>query len=110
MAINKTGTKRGALISKHQKAGDGWEDLAATVNEQAAKDYKWFLNHPGKCLQTDGKAETKQTLEAFFRSEWFGTLCTIAGAELAADDVLKNIEKNKDKQHRRKCPKGVEND
>ena len=70
MAINKTGTKRGALISKHQKAGDGWEDLAATVNEQAAKDYKWFLNHPGKCLQTDGKAETKQTLEAFFRSEW----------------------------------------
>lgn len=110
MAINKTGTKRGALISKHQKAGDGWEDLAATVIEQAAKDYKWFLNHPGKCLQTDGKAETKQTLEAFFRSEWFGTLCTIAGAELTAEDVLKSIEKNKDKQHRRKCPKGVEND
>ena len=61
-------------------------------------------------MQTDGKAETKQTLEAFFRSEWFGTLCTIAGAELTAEDVLKSIEKNKDKQHRRKCPKGVEND
>ena len=101
MAINKTGTKRGALISKHQKAGDGWEDLASAVIEQAARDYKWLLKYPGKCLQIDGKAEAKQMLESFFRSEWFITLCTIAGVELAAKDVLISIAKNKDKSTRR---------
>lgn len=105
MAINKTGIKRGALISKHQKAGDGWEDLAATVNEQAAKDYKWCLNHPGKCLQTDGKAETKQTLEAFFAvsgsalyarsrgQNWQRKMCLKVSKKIKTNNTVANVLK-----------------
>ena len=75
----------------------GWEKLAGAVILRAVRDYAEVCRRLEKRPDLKAQAKEKQSLERFFRSDWFQTLCAMNGAEL--NTILeKEIRKHDSRQ------------
>ena len=60
----------------------GWQRLGEAVVLQAAKDYRTVLRRLKWRSDSYELIKEKRSLEHFFRSKWFGTLCDMDGSVL----------------------------
>lgn len=76
--------------------GYGYESLAVNIVVQAVKDYRSAL----KKLQQDSEdfraAATRAECEGFFRSSWFGVICSVDPEELLrkTEEVLERVNRD----------------
>lgn len=61
---------------------DGYEKLANAIIIQAAKDYRVALRRLRRKPNNKDAASEKESIERFFRSDWFRTLTEVNGEML----------------------------
>ena len=59
-----------------------FEDLANAIVYRAAKDYKKTMSKLAKDQEVEEMGDKKETLEKFFRSEWYCLLTNVDGEML----------------------------
>ena len=70
------GQRREALIN------EGWKNLANGIVLQAARDYRRTLRRQGLNPEKETVSEYQLSIEQFFRSDWFKTICNLDGEAL----------------------------
>lgn len=68
--------------------GDGYERIANAVIILAAKDYLCALRKLERNPKNDGAIMMRESVERFFRSEWYSALTSVDG-----EFLIRNLQK-----------------
>lgn len=79
-------------------SGYGYESLSVNIVVQAVKDYRNALKKLQKDPEDFRAAATKAECEGFFRSSWFGVICSVDSEELLkrTEEVLERVDRTEE--------------
>ena len=67
---------------KNERINDGWQKLGNAIVLQSVRDYRKVLYFLSIYPDNEGLIKYRESIEEFFLSDWFRTLCNLDGQEL----------------------------